>query len=122
MEFFLWFISQKTRFLNSCLMVFPQELLYYFNVNEIFVEFLETEFIDQNGNKKVLNKLAKVLRKFLIDFEPHSSRINIQTLLNFEQYQMLTRAKYNMEVKTVIISLFGHEKDLNLKIMQYSNG
>ena len=77
---------------------FPQELLYYFNVNEIFVEFLETEFIDQNGNKKVLDKLAKVLRNFLIDFEPHSSRINIQTLLNFEQYQMLTRAKYNMEV------------------------
>ena len=94
---------------------FPQELLYYFNVNEIFVEFLETEFIDQNGNKKVLDKLAKVLRNFLIDFEPHSSRINIQTLLNFEQYQMLTRAKYNMEVKTVIISLFGHEKDFKLK-------
>ena len=61
---------------------FPQELLYYFNVNEIFVEFLETEFIDQNGNKKVLDKLAKVLRNFLIDFEPHSSRINIQALLN----------------------------------------
>ena len=94
---------------------FPQELLYYFNVNEIFVEFLETEFIDQNGNSKVLDKLAKVLRNFLIDFEPHSSRINIQTLLNFEQYQMLTRAKYNMEVKTVIISLFGHEKDFKLK-------
>ena len=94
---------------------FPQELLYYFNVNEIFVEFLETEFIDQNGNKKVLDKLAKVLRNFLIDFEPHSSRINIQALLNFEQYQMLTRAKYNMEVKTVIISLFGHEKDFKLK-------
>ena len=94
---------------------FPQELLYYFNVNEIFVEFLETEFIDQNGNKKVLDKLAKVLSNFLIDFEPHSSRINIQALLNFEQYQMLTRAKYNMEVKTVIISLFGHEKDFKLK-------
>ena len=94
---------------------FPQELLYYFNVNEIFVEFLETEFIDQNGNSKVLDKLAKVLRNFLIDFEPHSSRINIQALLNFEQYQMLTRAKYNMEVKTVIISLFGHEKDFKLK-------
>ena len=94
---------------------FPQELLYYFNVNEIFVEFLETEFIDQNGNRKVLDKLAKVLSNFLIDFEPHSSRINIQALLNFEQYQMLTRAKYNMEVKTVIISLFGHEKDFKLK-------
>ena len=94
---------------------FPQELFYYFNVNEIFVEFLETEFIDQNGNSKVLDKLAKVLRNFLIDFEPHSSRINIQALLNFEQYQMLTRAKYNMEVKTVIISLFGHEKDFKLK-------
>ena len=63
----------------------------------------------------MLDKLAKVLRNFLIDFEPHSSRINIQTLLNFEQYQMLTRAKYNMEVKTVIISLFGHEKDFKLK-------
>ena len=72
-------------------------------------------YLDQNGNSKVLDKLAKVLRNFLIDFEPHSSRINIQALLNFEQYQMLTRAKYNMEVKTVIISLFGHEKDFKLK-------
>ena len=39
---------------------FPQELLYYFNVNEIFVEFLETEFIDQNGNKKVLECIQKL--------------------------------------------------------------
>jgi hypothetical protein len=38
---------------------FPQELLYYFNVNEIFVEFLETEFIDQMEIKKCWINLLK---------------------------------------------------------------
>ena len=78
---------------------------------EVFVRFLRTEFIDENGHKKIMDILMEVKKNRAIDFEPHSSRIDKEAISTFHRYNSLATIEFGMSVKTVILALSGHEKD-----------
>ena len=48
----------------------PQRFLNYFKIREIFVRFLRTEFIDENGHKNLMDIIMEVRENRAIDFEP----------------------------------------------------
>ena len=78
---------------------------------EIFVRFLRTEFIDENGHKNLMDIIMEVRENRAIDFEPHSSRIDKAAISTFHRYNSLATIEFGMSVKTVILALSGHEKD-----------
>ena len=61
----------------------PQRFLNYFKIMEIFVRFLRTEFIDENGHKNLMDIIMEVRENRAIDFEPHSSRIDKAAISTF---------------------------------------
>ena len=89
----------------------PQRFLNYFKIMEIFVRFLRTEFIDENGHKNLMDIIMEVRENRAIDFEPHSSRIDKAAISTFHRYNSLATIEFGMSVKTVILALSGHEKD-----------
>jgi hypothetical protein len=56
---------------------------------EIFVRFLRTEFIDENGHKNLMDIIMEVRENRAIDFEPHSSRIDKAAISTFHRYNSL---------------------------------
>lgn len=78
---------------------------------EIFVRFLRTEFIDENGHKNLMDIIMEVRENRAIDFEPHSSRIDKAAISTFHRYNSLATIEFGMSVKTVILALLGHEND-----------
>lgn len=89
----------------------PQRFLNYFKIMEIFVRFLRTEFIDENGHKNLMDIIMEVRENRAIDFEPHSSRIDKAAISTFHRYNSLATIEFGMSVKTVILALLGHEND-----------
>ena len=89
----------------------PQRFLNYFKIMEIFVRFLRTEFIDENGHKNLMDIIMEVRENRAIDFEPHSSRIDKAAISTFHRYNSLATIEFGMSVKTVILALSGHEND-----------
>ena len=67
----------------------PQRFLNYFKIMEIFVRFLRTEFIDENGHKNLMDIIMEVRENRAIDFEPHSSRIDKAAISTFHRYNSI---------------------------------